>query len=91
MARAQNAPYGAPDAEDNPHEPETRRQRIAGYHGVLLVTGRVDGDPVGVKAAFALLRGYVRGHQVRLHDIAPRITHGTFRLDQLTEVPPQSL
>jgi hypothetical protein len=32
----------------------------------------------------------VRSHQLRLHDTAQRIIHGTFRLDQLEEVPPQS-
>jgi hypothetical protein len=42
---------------------------------------------ISVDAAFALLRGYVRRHQLRLRDTAAGIIHGTVRLDQLTEVP----
>jgi GAF domain-containing protein len=45
-------------------------------------------NDIGVDAAFALLRRYVRGHQLRLHDTAQRVIDGKFRLDQLTEVAP---
>jgi GAF domain-containing protein len=45
---------------------------------------------ISVDAAFALLRGYVRRNQLRLHDTAQGIIHGSFRLDMLTEVPRQS-
>jgi AmiR/NasT family two-component response regulator len=45
---------------------------------------------ISVDASFALLRGYVRRNQLRLHDTAQGIIHGSFRLDQLTEVPRRS-
>jgi ANTAR domain len=45
---------------------------------------------VSVDDSFALIRGYVRRNQLRLHTTAQQIIDGTVQLGELTEAPPKS-